>query len=160
MSNTAALDRPLLAPTGDPRPVELAAVDSIAASHEPELFLWIVFHLPDGGARIRYAWTAGGPELGDRVDRVALSAGLDYADWLEIGDRHCQHSTRGRIAVQAYRLRPIFADVQAGTRAPQERRDGLRAFIDCAGRATGQTPRPGLPRWFGYGPALLSRGGN
>lgn len=148
---------PALIPTGDRRPVELAIADSIAASHEPETFLWIAFHRPDGGATLRYAWTAGGPALGDRIDRLALAAGLDVADWLDITDRHSHQSTRGRIDIQACALRPALADVTSGHRAPEERRDGIRRIIRCAAETTGQTPRPGIPRWIGVGPTLLNR---
>ncbi|MEU1800837.1 hypothetical protein [Streptomyces sp. NPDC019937] len=146
---------PTLTPTNDPAPVEHAVVDGILDDHDPETFLWIVFRRPDGGARVKYAWTDGGPDLGDRVDRLALAAGLDFADWLHIGGRHCQESTRGRIVVQAHPLRPVLADVQSGVRAPGDRRDGLLRVIACAAADTGQTPRPGLPRWFGMGPARL-----
>lgn len=148
---------PLLIPTGDPTPVEKAAVDGILDGFEPESFLWIVFHRPDGGARVWYAWTEGGQPLGNQVDARALAAGLDGVDWLHIGDRHCQHTSRGRIAVQAYALRPVLADVQAGVRGPDDRRDGLLRVIACAAARTGQTPRPGVPRWLGMGPALLGR---
>lgn len=155
--NTVALTPPLLVPTGDATPVEKAAVDGIVDGFEPETFLWIVFKRPDGGARIWYAWTDGGTVLGDRIDGLALAAGLDCADWLHIGDRHCEHSTRGRIAIQAYTLRPILADVQSGVHGPEDRREGLRRVIECAAAETGQTPRPGVPRWLGVGPTLLNQ---
>lgn len=155
---TAAPPSPtLLVPTGDARPVEKAAVDGIADGFDPETFLWITFHRPDGGARVWYAWTAGGTDLGDRIDRQALAAGLDFADWLHIGDRHCQHSTRGRIAIQAYALRPILADVQTGVRGLEEHRAWLGRFIRAAAETTGQTPRTLTPRWLGVGPTLLNR---
>ncbi|MGY0065122.1 hypothetical protein ACWY4P_54040 (plasmid) [Streptomyces sp. LZ34] len=154
---TVAPAPPLLVPTGDARPVEKAAVDGIVDGFEPETFLWIVFHRPDGGARVWYAWTDGGATLGNRVDQLALAAGLDCADWLHIGDRNCQRSTRGRIAIEAYALRPILADVLTGVRAPGDRRDKVLRFIACAAEETGQTPRPGVPRWLGVGPTLLNR---
>ncbi|WP_330479873.1 hypothetical protein OG301_39370 (plasmid) [Streptomyces platensis] len=154
---TAAATPITLIPTGDATPVEKAAVDGIVDGFDPETFLWIVFHRPDGSARIWYAWTTGGTSLGDRIDDLALNAGLDVADWLHIGDQHCEHSTRGRIDIQAYALRPIFADVQAGVRGPEDRRDGLRRVIACAAEKTGQTPHPGVPRWLGVGPTLLNR---
>ncbi|MER7971034.1 hypothetical protein ABTX35_18905 [Streptomyces sp. NPDC096080] len=142
---------------GSRRPVELAVVDSIAAGHEPETFLWIVFPRPDGGATVRYAWIGDGAALGDRIDHLALATGLDCADWLHITDLHCQQTARGRIAISAYALRPVLADVQRGTRCPEGRRDGIRRIITCAAETTGQTPRPGVPRWLGVGPALLNR---
>jgi hypothetical protein len=148
---------PLLIPTSDPTPVEKAAVDGILNGFEPETFLWINFHRPDGGVRIWYAWTECGQPLGNQVDTAALAAGLDAADWLHIGDRHCRHSSRGRIAVQAYALRPVLADVRNGVRGPDDRRDGLLRVIACAAAETGQTPRPGVPRWLGMGPGLLAR---
>jgi hypothetical protein len=154
---TTVTDRPLLHPTHDPRPIEKAAADSIAATFEPETFLWINFHRPNGGVRIWYAWTTGGEPLGNETDHAALTRGLDAADWLHIGDRHCQHTTRGRIDIQAYPLRPVLADIQAGVRSPKDRRDGLRRVIACAAAETGQTPLPGVPRWLGMGPALLAR---
>ncbi|MGW5695563.1 hypothetical protein ACWEWX_32900 [Streptomyces asiaticus] len=157
MTTAAPASPTLLVPTGDAKPVEKAAVDGIVDGFDPETFLWIVFHRPDGGARVWYAWTTGGTTLGDHIDRLALAAGLDFADWLHIGDRHCQHSDRGRIAIQAYALRPILSDVQTGVRGPDDRRDGLRRVIACAAAETGQTPRPGVPRWLGVGPTLLNR---
>jgi hypothetical protein len=154
-----AAPRPtLLAPTSDPTPVEKAAADGIASGCAPETFLCIVFHRPDGGARIWYAWTTGGQPLGDRIDQLALAAGLDATDWLHIGDRHCTHSTRGRIEIQAYPLRPVLADVQGGIRGPQERRERLRRVIACAADMTGQTPRTTTPGWLGFGPTLLAGG--
>jgi hypothetical protein len=151
-------ERPMvLAPTGDARPVEKAAVEGIADGHPPETFLWIEFHRPDGGVRIWYAWTAGGQPLGEKVDQLALGAGLDFADWLHIGDRHCEHSERGRIKVQAFALRPILADVENGERGPDERRDGLRRFLRAAAAETGQTPRLTRPQWLGFGPTLINR---
>jgi len=157
MGTAAPPSAVLLMPTDDPRPVEKAAVDGIVDGFEPETFLWIVFHRPDGGARIWYAWTAGGTDLGDRVDRMALATGLDSADWLHIGDRHCQHSTRGRIAIQAYALRPILADVQNGVRSPEERLEQLRRVVRKAAEMTGQTPHTLTPRWLGVGPTLLNQ---
>lgn len=157
MPTAAPASPTLLVPTGDAKPVEKAAVDGIVDGFEPETFLWIAFHRPDGGARLWYAWTDGGTALGDRIDGLALVAGLDFADWLHIGDRHCQQSARGRIAIQAYALRPMLADVQAGVRGPDDRRDGLLRVIACAAEKTGQTPRPGVPRWLGVGPTLLNR---
>lgn len=157
MTTIAPTSPALLIPTGDAKPVEKAAVEGIMDGFEPETFLWIVFHRPDGGARVWYAWTAGGTDLGDKTDGLALAASMDFADWLHIGDRHCQHSTRGRIAIQAYALRPILADVQADMRGPEDRRDGLRRLLRVAAERTGQTPRTLSPRWLGVGPTLLNR---
>lgn len=154
MTTTTA---PLLIPTNDPTPVEKAAVDGILDDFGPETFLWINFHRPDGGVRIWYAWTAGGAPLGNETDHTALAHGLDAADWLHVGDRHCQQTTRGRIAIQAYALRPVLADIGNGVRSPADRRDSLLRVITCAAAETGQTPRPGVPRWLGMGPALLAR---
>lgn len=147
----------VLTPTGDPKPVEKAVVDGILDDFEPETFLWIVFHRPDGGAHIWYAWTAGGTPLGEQADRAALAAGMDFADWLHIGDRHRQDTTRGRIDIQAYALRPILADVQAGVRGSEDRREDLRRVLGVASEMTGQTPRTFSPRWLGFGPTLLNR---
>ncbi|MFJ4787629.1 hypothetical protein [Streptomyces sp. NPDC088794] len=144
-------------PVTSRKPVELAVIDSIASQQEPETFLWIVFYRPDGGATIHHAWTGNGAVLGDRIDHLALAMGLDCADWLHITDLHCQQSTRGRIAISAYALRPLLADVQHVTRCPELRRDGIRRVIACAAETTGQTPRPGIPRWTGVGPSLLNR---
>lgn len=153
----ATASPPLLIPTNDPKPVEKATVNDIVDGFEPETFLWINFHRPDGGVRIWYAWTEGGAPLGDQTDRHALAAGLDAADWLHIGDQHCEHTTHGRIAIQAYTLRPILADVQSGVRGPDDRRTSLRRILDCAAAETGQIARPGIPRWLGMGPTLLAR---
>ncbi|MFJ4988787.1 hypothetical protein ACIP9H_33925 [Streptomyces sp. NPDC088732] len=158
MTGTSTLDAPLIvAPSSDPTPVQRAVVDSLLDDHPPETFLWIVFHRADGGARIWYAWTAGGQPLGDRIDQLALGAGLDASDWLHIGDRHAAHSERGRIRVQAYALRPVLADVQAGERSPEDRREGIRRIIRTAATMTGQTPRTLAPTWLGFGPVLVNR---
>ncbi|WP_307841372.1 hypothetical protein [Streptomyces endocoffeicus] len=152
-----APERIPLTPSADNTPVVRTIVQSIAADHDPETYLRIVLHRPDGGANLRHAWTEGGEPLGDEVDRAALAAGMDAADWLHIGDLNCTRSTRGRITVEAYALRPVLADVSSGIRSPADRRDGLVRVIQEAARQTGQTPCPGLPRWLGMGPALVNR---
>lgn len=146
-----------LTPTGDARPVELALVDSITGEFDPEMWIAVTFPLPDGGIRVRWTWTAGGAELGNRIDRLALDARLDAADNFHICDLHAQESSRGHIRIHAHPLRPMLADVQAGVRAPESRRALLQRFIDFAAAEHGQTPRPGLPRWMGVGPDLLNR---
>lgn len=148
----------VLTPTDDPTPVEKAVVDGIIGDFEPETFLWINFHRPDGGVRVWYGWTAGGAPLGDRIDGLAMAAGFDSADWFHLTNRHLQASRRGRIEIQAHVLRPILADIQAGLRAPGKQRDQLRRMVVKAAELTGQVARPGLPRWLGVGPALLMQG--
>lgn len=148
----------VLTPSTDPTPVEKAVVDGILGDFEPETFLWVNFHRPDGGVRVWYAWTAGGAPLGNRIDGVAMAAGFDSADWFHLTNRHLQTSSRGRINIQAHPLRPILADLQAGHRATGEERDQLRRVIVKAVELTGEVLRPGLPRWLGVGPALLMQG--
>ena len=158
MTTAPPMAAPLaLAPTGDPTPVEKAVADGIAADAEPEMFLWINFHRPDGGIRIWYAWTIGGQSLGDRIDQLAMAAGYDAADWLHIADRHEQVTTRGRVEIKAYPLRPVLADVQAAERGPQPRRDCLQSVLREAAAISGQAPCKSIPRWLGFGPALTSR---
>jgi hypothetical protein len=149
----------VLTPSADPTPVEKAVADGIAADFDPETFLWLTFHRPDGGARIWYAWTAGGHPLGDRVDQLATAAGYDAADWLHISDRHQLASERGRVTIWAYPLRPVLADVRNGVRGPEDRREGLRRILRKAGELTGQAPRTLTPRWLGFGPALTAQKG-
>lgn len=146
-----------LTPTDDPEPVLQALIQSIASGHPPETWLWINIYKPCGGVSVRYAWTAGGPELGDRIDLLALATPLDCADWIYITTEHAETTTRGRIQTLAHPLRPILADVQAGVRCPDERRNNLHRAIACAAAETGQTPLPGMPRWAGVGPTLLAR---
>lgn len=148
---------PALAPSDDRRPVERAVAESIIGQADPETFLVVVFPQPGGGLHIRYAWTAGGVELGDRIDRDALARGLDCADHSHITDLHQRRTWRGRVRIDAYPLRPVLADVLAGVCADDERRAGFRRVIECAAARTGQSPRPGVPRWLGVGPALLNR---
>ncbi|WP_333745706.1 hypothetical protein [Streptomyces sp. IBSBF 2950] len=150
-------DPTVLTPSEDPTPVEKAVADGIASGFDPETFLWLTFHRADGGARIWYAWTAGGPALGDRVDQLATAAGYDAADWLHISDRHQLTSTRGRVTIWAYPLRPVLADVQSGVRGPEDRREGVRRILRKAGEFTGQTPHTLTPRWLGFGPVLTLR---
>ncbi|MDX3165780.1 hypothetical protein PV516_18520 [Streptomyces scabiei] len=156
---TASAAPIVLAPSADPTPVEKAVADSIAADFAPETFLWLTFHQADGGARIWYAWTAGGHQLGDRGELVDAVAGYDAADWLHISDRHQLTSTRGRMTIWAYPLRPVLADVQTDIRSPEKRREGVRRILRKAGELTGQAPRTLTPRWLGFGPALISRKG-
>lgn len=146
-----------LTPTGDPTAVEKAVADGIAAVGEPESFLWINFHRPDGGVRIWYAWTIGARPLGDRVDEIAVAAGYDAADWLHIADLHERITTRGRVEIKAYPLRQVLADVQADVRGPRTCREGLRRVLDAAAEATGGRQGMSIPRWLGFGPALTAR---
>ncbi|WP_030672286.1 hypothetical protein [Streptomyces sp. NRRL B-1347] len=148
----------LQAPAGsDPKPVEQAVVNSIADGFPPETYLGIAFYPPGGGCRTWHAWTDGGHILGDRVDSRAITARLDAADWLHIGDRHSSITCRGRTRIEAYPLRPVLTDVDRREHCPMERRVSLRRVIDCAAAQTGQIAHPGLPRWIGFGPALLLR---
>lgn len=157
--NASTLEAPVaLTPHDDPTPVEQAAVDGIVGDFPPETFLWIVFHRPDGGARVWYAWTAGGHPLGDDIDRRALAAPLDAADWLYFMGRHVERRTRGRIQIDAHPLRPILADLQAGVRAPDDERAKVRRMVEVAADLTGQECPPPRPiRWVGVGPDLLAR---
>ncbi|MCX4543822.1 hypothetical protein [Streptomyces sp. NBC_01565] len=139
-------------------PVEKAVVSGIADGFDPETFLWINFHRPNGGIRIWYAWTAGGAELGHKIDGIALNLCLDGADWLHYGDRNAVHSTRGAIEIQAYPLRPILADIQNGEGAPEERRAALIRFVDAYAAEVGATPKPGRSTWLGYGPQRVNGG--
>ncbi|WP_241844715.1 hypothetical protein [Kitasatospora sp. CB01950] len=127
-------------------------MDGITAGFPPEMFLHFVFRLPEGGARVWDAWTAGGDELGDVVDGQALAAGLDAADTFHLTARHVSDHYRGRIHIQAHPLRPIRADVLAGLRAPVNERAALLRMVALAG-STGTA----LPRWMGVGPRLRSR---
>jgi hypothetical protein len=147
---TDTLTRPLLIPTGDPTPVEQAAVEGIADMFEPETFLTITFHRPDGGARVWYAWTDGGRPLGDRIDTLAAASGMDGADWLDLSIRHARDSERGRIAIQAHPLRPVLGDVEGGIRAPGEFRDRLGRGLSQLGRSPARMP------WLGFGPKLVT----
>jgi hypothetical protein len=148
----------LLIPTGDPKPVEKAVVDSILDDFEPETFLWIVFHRPDGGAHVWYAWTVGGHPLGDKIDQAALAAGYDTADWLHITNRHRTDHHRGRVEIQAHLLRPIEADVRNGHRDSGTTRDGVRRILATAAEMAGQyrSADAPVPRWMGVGPTLLT----
>jgi hypothetical protein len=154
---TATLAPALLLPTGDPTPVEKAVVEGIVGDFDPETLLWIIFHRPDGGARVWYAWTTGGVPLGEHIDQHALAAGYDASDWLHITGRHRTDHHRGRVETQAHPLRPIEADLRNGVRAPEELRDKLRRLLDYARETNGQPPRPDavVPRWMGVGPTLL-----
>jgi hypothetical protein len=145
-----------LVPTNDPTPVEKAAVDGIAAEFGPETFLWISFHRPDGAVRSWFAWTAGGQRLGDYIDRVAMTAGLDAADWLHVADRHQDTRARGTIKTWAYALRPVLADVESGVRSPAARREGLRRVLAALVGDSGQQHVRDV-RWLGFGPRVTRR---
>ncbi|MGW3971138.1 hypothetical protein ACWEFD_17800 [Streptomyces ardesiacus] len=154
---TSTLTPGALAPTGDPAPVLHAVLDSITAGHPPETYLRITEHRPDGGAKIWHAWTEGGQPLGDHVDQHALATSLDAADWLHIGELYSERSSRGRFDTEAFPLRPILASVRNGERCPDDRRAGVQRVLDAAARQTGRHPVPGIPRWLGVGPALVTR---
>lgn len=157
--STATLTAPplLFTPSSDPAPVEQAVALSIAASFPPETYLWIECHRPDGGMQLWHAWTEGGDVLGDQVDDVAMAAGLDAADWLDLTIRHQQDSTRGRIVIKAHPLRPILADVQAGARAEDGLREAVLRCLRIAAQEAGRAPRATAPRWLGVGPVLTAR---
>ncbi|WP_030764857.1 hypothetical protein [Streptomyces sp. NRRL F-2664] len=148
----------LLTPSTDTTPVEKAAVSGITDGFDPETFLWIEFHRPGGGVRIWYAWTSGGPQLGDRMDQMALGSGLDGADWLHYADRHAVHSTRGAIKIQAHPLRPILGDIQAGERGPRQWRAALSQAITEYATEMGTRPRAFEATWLGYGPRRVQGG--
>jgi hypothetical protein len=154
---TDTLTHPLLHPTSDPTPVEKAAVEGIADGFEPETYLWIEFHRPDGGVRAWHAWTTGGAPLGDQADRHALVSTMDVADWFAITSRYRTEHTRGRIHTTAHPLRPILADVQAGRGDDGDWRRKLDALIrDYCGETRQAEPEPSrFPRWMGVGPHLV-----
>jgi hypothetical protein len=159
----ATLDAPTtcaLTPTGDPRPVEKAVIDGIVDTFEPETHLWVVFHLPNGGARVYYAWTLGGDRLGDKIDREATARGFDLADWLFIPGRYRTEHVRGKVTTQAYPLRPILADVANGRRASEEDRVRTMRIFDASADLKGE-PRPQvgdfIGPWGGVGPAVLGK---
>ena len=149
----------LLQPTNDPRPVEYAIADGILDNFEPETLLWITIPQPDGGLHVHYRWTAGGEQLGDRIDQAAVAAGYDSADWLHLIGRHSSEHYRGRIKIMAHLLRPIEADVHHGRRAPKEKTNEVRRIITAALELSGRADNssvPVVPRWAGVGPALLT----
>lgn len=146
----------ILTPANDPTPVEKAVAQSIIDDFDPETFLMFVFYQPDGGCRLWYGWTVGGHQLGDDVDRRALAAGMDCADWLEISERHVQTSLRGRIQITAHPLRPALADVQTGVRGGADQRANLWKIVNGY---YGQPDSPAdlnLP-WLGFGPAIRAK---
>ena len=110
-----------------------------------------------------WGWTAGGEELGNRIDDQAAGR-LDGADWLAaLGHSETAVVERGRNTVVIHDL-PTIADLVA---APASRihtpwaddndqyRAGLQSFVEeMHGLATGTR---GLPPWVGCGPRLLTR---
>jgi len=150
---------PVPSSAADREPIERAVVDDIAAEHDPETFLWIVFRRPDGGARVWYNWTSGGDRLGDHIDVLATARGMDAADWFAITRRHLSEHTHGRIRIHAHPLRPILADVQTGRGDDGTVRDelGRVAAVHAAYAGYPTPPVPLVPRWVGTGPILLNR---
>lgn len=149
----------ILTPTNDPTPVEKAVAQSILDDFDPEMFLTFVFYRPDGGCRSWHGWTTGGHQLGDDVDRQAAAADMDIVDWFEIGGRHQQTSSRGRVEVTAYPLRPVLADVQAGVRGDQDLRARLWKVVTGYCDHYGQPHPPAEKRipWPGFGPTLRAK---
>jgi hypothetical protein len=152
----------ILTPTGDSKPVEKAVIDGIIANFDPETYLQIQFHKPNGNIQVWYAWTAGGDTLGDKVDRDALAHGFDAADWLHIPDRYRTEHVRGRVKTLAHPLRPIHADILNGRRADTDFRTKIRAFLDAMADMKNQ-PRPDIEDpdnigpWLGIGPTMTRR---
>lgn len=147
----------MFTPSADPAPVEQAVALSIASGFPPETYLWIECHQQDGGMHLWHAWTEGGDVLGDQVDDLAVAAGLDAADWLDLTIRHQQVSSRGRIVIKAHPLRPLLADVQGGAGAPADLREALLRCLRYAAQESGRAPRDIVPRWLGVGPVLTAR---
>jgi hypothetical protein len=154
---------PLLLASGrdDRTPLEQAVVSEITDGYPDETLLWINVHQPDLSTRIWNAWTAGAVALGERIDAVALQIGMDAADWLfQLADNYIGESSRGRITVHAYALRPMLEQQQAGWRVAAGDRRNLQRAIAVAGSRPGDTPisedRP-LPTWGGVGPTQVRR---
>jgi hypothetical protein len=146
--NTPTLERP----TAPPAYADRAIVNSLTASHEPEMFLIITLH----GARTALAWTAGGEALGNKIDTEAAAAGLDMPDWVAITERHCQIHHRGRHTVHAHPLRPIQADVRArhGDVDGRVRTAKLPALAQLPALFGCRRPHP-VPGWCGVGPTAV-----
>jgi hypothetical protein len=150
----------LLTPTGDATPVEHAVTEGIIHNFAPETFLWIIFRRPDGGSRVWYGWTQGGAPLGNQIDKDAVAAGMDGADWLHIIAAHCEEHTRGRVQINAHALRPILSAVRTGQGAPEAKRAQLRQMVNLYGKTKQWAPLPAegpVSRWAGVGPALLEQ---
>lgn len=145
--------------SGDPRPVEKAVIDDILDDIGPLKWLTISFHLPNGGLRYYHAWTVGGDLLGDQIDDLALTRGLDAADWMDIIARHEEITYRGKVKIQARDLPSIRVDVDLGHgQTDDTMRDKLRRFADeMARHFPGRYQRilPGeFPAWCGVGPRM------
>jgi hypothetical protein len=97
-------------PAAGRRLVEQAVVTGALQGEEPECFVRIDIPQPDGLLQYN-AWTAGGEQFGDRIDRIALAAGLDVWSWIQILERHLRLTHRGRIEIRTHPLRPVLADV-------------------------------------------------
>ncbi|MBT2467801.1 hypothetical protein J7E97_07925 [Streptomyces sp. ISL-66] len=146
----------LLTPSTNATPVEKAVASGIADGFEPQTFLWMFFHRPNGSVRFWYAWTTGGTTLGNSIDVIARMKSLDGADWLHYGDRHAVLSTRGAIRIEAYPLRPILADIHNGERAPADRRAAMDHLVKTAAEDLGRPLDPSRSTWLGYGPNRTS----
>lgn len=144
---TTLIRPPILTLATDPTPVEKSVADGIADMHEPETLLTLTFNRPDGAAHVWYVWTVGGRPLGDRIDLLAATHGLDGADWIEISERNVAQSERGRISILAYPLRAVLGDIEAGVRA----RPAFRERFTQAVASLRAPQAAGLP-WLGYGP--------
>lgn len=143
-------------PTAGRRLVEQAVVTGVLQGEEPECFVRIDIPQPGGGLLQYNAWTVGGEQLGDHIDRIALAAQLDVWSWIQILERHLRLTHRGRIEIRTHPLRPVLADVEAGYRGDETARAGLARALAAEAARLGlpPLPAPGMPRWAGVGPRL------
>lgn len=143
----------LAPPSTDLAPAQRAVVAETMDLFDPEMYLSYVFRLPDGGARLWNAWTAGGQPIGDQADTAALARGLDLADWLDVIMRPDEERTHGRVQIHGYRLRTVLAGILAGRREVPKLREGLVGVLSDLGYLQSAA----LPAWPGVGPRLCAQ---
>ncbi|MFI9176323.1 hypothetical protein [Streptomyces lincolnensis] len=96
-----------------------------ALNQEPETLVRVDVPQPGGGLRQYTAWTGGGEQLGDHIDRITLAAGLDAWSWIQILERQVRIIHRGRIDIRTHPLRRVLTDVEQGYRGDETLRTNL-----------------------------------
>jgi hypothetical protein len=121
---------------GDLKSAHLAAARELGDLHAPGTWLQFDFLDADGYGFRTWAWTSGGDQLGDRIDRLAEKRRLTALSVAGTAHLHLTHHDRGRVHVAAIALAPVFDTLRAGKRPSAAVVRAIReAGIDGAERA-------------------------
>jgi hypothetical protein len=137
---------------GTLKDAHIAAARELGDLYPPATRLEFDFLDGDGsGSGFRtWAWTDGGAELGDRIDRLAERRRLTALRLVHAAHPHLSHHEHGRVHVAAITLAPVLATLRAGDRVPVE---FARAVCNAPTVDAGEVARRGWP--WGMGPEYV-----